>query len=255
MGTRPMIEPKVSTGATHAIKREGRVIITIDGPAGTGKSTVARELATALGIEFLDTGAMYRAATAIAIDDGMDFADHAGIAQRVREADLRFNWLADPPELSAFGAPITTRLRDDDVTRAVSEISAIPSVRQELVERQRRIGEIHPRLVSEGRDQGSVVFFDAELKIYLDADASVRAQRRADQLAEQGREVDLVALEREIIERDSRDASRDVGPLICPEDAVRVDTSDLSFDEVVRTLAELALGTLADRDAAPVRGS
>lgn len=244
-----MYEPKVETSYSKRIPGDGRLIITIDGPAGTGKSTVAGELASALGIEFLDTGAMYRAATAIAIDNRLDFNNHEGLARKVREADLRFNWMTAPPRLLAFGEPITTRLRDDDVTRNVSTISAIPQVRRELVERQRRIGEVHPRLVSEGRDQGSVVFFDAELKIYLDADASVRARRRADQLAQQGRETDVKALEREIIERDRSDATREVGPLLCPDDAVRVDTSHLTRPQVVERLAELACETFSREPA------
>ena len=248
-----MSEPKVDVSYAKRIRGDGRLIITIDGPAGTGKSTVAAELADALGIEFLDTGAMYRAATAIAMDQAMDLQDREGLAQRVRQADMRFDWTSDPPTLLTFGEPIRARLRDEDVTRNVSTVSAIPEVRRELVERQRRIGEIHPRLVSEGRDQGSVVFFDAELKIYLDADASVRAKRRADQLAQHGRNADVESLAREIIERDRRDATRDVGPLICPDDAVRVDTSDLTREHVVERLAELACQTLSSETAGPVR--
>jgi len=235
-----MLETKHMTTHANRIGRAGRVIITIDGPAGTGKSTVARQLSEVLGLEFLDTGAMYRAASALAIDEELDPDDHELIAERVREADMRFDWVASPPELYAFGASISHRLRDDDVTRTVSAISAIREVRRELVERQRRIGEIHPRLVTEGRDQGSVVFFDADLKIYLDAHPSVRAKRRAEQLTSEGRSVDLAKLELEIIERDEQDSSREVGPLHCPDDAVRVDTSELNQGQVVEHLAELA---------------
>ncbi|MBN4060270.1 (d)CMP kinase [Planctomycetaceae bacterium AH-315-I19] len=250
-----MLETKLMTAHSNRIRRTGRVIITIDGPAGTGKSTVARELAGVLGLEFLDTGAMYRAASAIAIDQRLDMQDHEAIAQRVREADMRFDWLASPPELFAFGTSINHRLRDDDVTRRVSEISAIRQVRRELVERQRRIGEIHPRLVTEGRDQGSVVFFDADVKIYLDARPSVRAERRAEQLTREGRSIDLAELEREIIDRDAQDSSREVGPLHCPENAVRVDTSEMSQPQVVEHLAEIACARLeavpADAAAKP----
>jgi len=216
-----------------------RLIVTIDGPAGTGKSTVARHLARRLGVDFLDTGAMYRAATALAIDAGADLADAEQVAALVREADLSFIWQDDPPTLLAHGESIMHRLRDADVSAHVSPVSALPEVRRILVERQRRIGEVHARLVSEGRDQGSVVFFDADVKLYLDADLTVRARRRAEQLRAAGREADLAAVEREVRERDERDSTREVGPLVCPDDAVRVDTSDLSQDQVVDRLVSV----------------
>jgi len=120
-----MLEPKTMQGYASKLRRIGRVIVTIDGPAGTGKSTVACKLAVALGLEFLDTGAMYRAASAITIDQNLDLTHEDTIAERVREADLRFDWVADPPELYAFGESINHRLRDDDVTKLVSRVSAI----------------------------------------------------------------------------------------------------------------------------------
>lgn len=216
-----------------------RLIITIDGPAGTGKSTVARLLARRLGLEFLDTGAMYRAATALALDRGIDVHNDHAVADLVSEADLRFDWSADPPALHVFGDPITTRLRDPDVTENVSAVSELPGVRSVLVENQRRIGQRHPRLVTEGRDQGSVVFKDACVKFYLDAGARIRAQRRAQQLRQIGREADVDTIEVEIRERDRRDSTRAVGPLVCPEDAVVVDTSHLRQDQVVDELERL----------------
>lgn len=234
----------------------GRVIIAIDGPAGTGKSTVSRELASALGLEFLDTGAMYRAAAALAIDHGLDFADGLAIADLVRRADLRFDWTADPPTLYVFGEPMTDRLRDPDVSAAVSPVSQQAEVRSVLVEKQRRIGEVHPRLVSEGRDQGSVVFFDADVKFYLDASVSIRAERRADQLRASGREVDIAEVEREIRDRDHRDANRAVGPLVCPDDAVIVLTDDLSQAEVVEELCRVVRGRVpAERLAESIGAS
>ncbi|MDX2114269.1 MAG: (d)CMP kinase [Planctomycetota bacterium] len=218
-----------------------RLIVTIDGPAGTGKSSVARELALRLGLDFLDTGAMYRAATALALDSGTDLGDEPAIAELVRQADLRFDWTTDPPTLLARGRSIMHRLREPEVTSAVSPVSSLPAVRRVLVERQRRIGEVHQRLVSEGRDQGSVVFFDADVKIYLEASLQVRARRRADQLRREGRDADLAAIEREIADRDHRDSTRAVGPLTCPDDAQRFDTSTLDQRGVVDALARLVL--------------
>lgn len=215
-----------------------RLIVTIDGPAGTGKSSVARDLAAELHLEFLDTGAMYRGATALALDRKIDLTDEDAIAELVREADLRFDWKTDPPTLLAGSTSIVHRLRDADVTAHVSPVSGLAAVRRVLVERQRRIGEVHRRLVSEGRDQGSVVFYDAEVKFYLDASARVRAQRRADQLGRAGRPADVNAIERELADRDRRDSTRPVGPLVKPDDAILIDTSSLSQPEVVSTLAQ-----------------
>lgn len=225
-----------------------RLIVAIDGPAGTGKSSVARQLAARLGLEFLDTGAMYRAATALAIDHGLDLADGAAVAELVRRADLHFDWTTDPPTLMAMGRSVTRRLRDSDVAASVSPVSGLPEVRRVLVERQRRIGEIHDRLVSEGRDQGSVVFYDAQVKIYLDASPRVRAERRAAQLKAMGREADVNQIEQELANRDHRDSTRAVGPLTCPDGAVRVDTSHLPQDAVVDELVRV----VSSRISAPV---
>lgn len=223
------------------------LIVTIDGPAGTGKSSVGRELAIRLGLEFLDTGAMYRAATALAIDAGLGLDDESRIARLAAEADLHFDWASDPPALLAYMKPFTQRLRDPDVTEAVSPVSALAKLREVLVRKQRIIGAQHPRLVTEGRDQGSVVFPDAGVKFYLDASARVRAERRAAQLEDSGYEVDRTLIEREIIERDQADASRAVGPLVCPEDAVVIDTSNMTFTGVVDELERIVRARVAAR--------
>jgi len=230
----------VDRGCRAISHASNRLIVTIDGPAGTGKSSVARDLARRLGLEFLDTGAMYRAATALAIDHGIDLADGEAVADLVREADLHFDWLSDPPALKAFGRSIMNRLRDADVAASVSPVSGLAEVRRVLVEKQRRIGEVHPRLVSEGRDQGSVVFRDADVKLYLDASPRIRAERRAQQLARMGAvHVDVDAIEREQRERDERDSRRAVGPLIRPPDAVVVDTSAMDQSRVVDELERI----------------
>lgn len=214
------------------------VIITIDGPAGTGKSTVAQLLAQRLGLDFLDTGAMYRCAAAIMIDHQIDPEDVGHLVSTVIGADLHFDWETDPPMILAWDAPMDHRIRHADVTAAVSKVAAIGELRKHMVRKQRIIAAQHPRLVTEGRDQGSVVFPDAEVKFYLDAAAGVRAQRRAEQLKAAGIEVELHALTASILERDRLDSSRADGPLICPENAIRVDTSDIDLIGVVYTLED-----------------
>lgn len=215
------------------------IVITIDGPAGTGKSSVAQAVARRLGLDFLDTGAMYRAAAAIVIDRRIPFDDAARIVREVVEADIHFDWSCDPPRILAGGRPVDQRIRDEDVTAIVSQIAAIPELRRHMVAKQRLIASQHRRLVSEGRDQGTAAFPDAVVKFYLDAAPEVRAARRAEQLRAAGQPADLPALIRQIQARDQLDASRPVGPLRCPPDAIRVDTTRMSFDEVVDHLVML----------------
>lgn len=215
------------------------IIIAIDGPAGTGKSSVARTLAKRLGLDFLDTGAMYRAAAAIVLERGVDHSDSEAVVKTVAHADLHFDWSRDPPAILAWGRDLSLRIREQDVTAIVSRIASIPELRRHLVAKQRLIAEQHRRLVTEGRDQGSVVFPDAAMKLYLDADPVIRARRRAEQLRAAGKPVSESDLLKDIVSRDLSDSSRAAGPLVCPADAVRVDTSDLSFEQVVDRLEEL----------------
>lgn len=227
-----------------------RIIVTIDGPAGTGKSSTARALARRLGVDFLDTGAMYRAAAAIVLDNRLDPADVVAVVGRVREANLRFDWRADPPELLADGRSIMHRLREADVAALVSPLAGMTELRRLMVDLQQQIGREHARLVTEGRDQGSVVFPQADVKIYLDADPAVRAARRADQLRRSGLRADESTQAREITERDRSDSSRAEGPLICPQGAIRVDTTTSTFDQVVDRLEALVRQAVAARGRA-----
>ena len=216
------------------------VIITIDGPAGTGKSTVAHLLAGRLGVDFLDTGAMYRAAALVALEGRIDPGDGPALAAAVAELDLHFDWRRDPPRIMVGDRDISRRIRDLDVAEVVSIVAAQAELRSVLVEQQRRIAADHPRLVTEGRDQGSVVFPDAGARFYLDADIEVRANRRARQLIAAGMDVDHEQIAQGIIERDRIDSSRSDGPLIRPQGAIAVDTSELTAEQVVDELERLS---------------
>ena len=233
--------------AENANNTPTRLIVTIDGPAGSGKSTLARQLAARLGLDFLDTGAMYRAVAAKAIERGINIVEEPYyVVELARNCPLRFDWATDPPRLYARESDVTDRLRDRDVTGAVSDIAALGGVRNVLVDEQRCIGQEHPRLVTEGRDQGSIVFPQADVKFYLDASSTVRANRRAAQLREMGKPVQLEAIRQNIIERDRKDSSRSDGPLICPDDAIRIDTSDMTLGEVLELLEKTVREQLAD---------
>jgi cytidylate kinase len=225
-----------ATARTPLFRLDLPIIITIDGPAGTGKSSVARQLAKRLGLDFLDTGAMYRAATAIAIDRGIGIDNPDALIETLREARIRFDWRKDPPAILAWNTPLCERIRDADVTASVSPFAGIASLRALMVEKQRAIASDHPRLVTEGRDQGSVVFPDATVKFFLTASVAERARRRWRQLTDAGQPADLERLEAEIDERDQSDMSRKVGPLTRPDRAVVLDTSSLAFGQVVDEL-------------------
>ncbi|RMH14117.1 MAG: (d)CMP kinase [Planctomycetota bacterium] len=218
------------------VPQDQSIIITIDGPAGTGKSTIARLLAHRLGLDFLDTGAMYRAAAAICIDHQIDPDDVEKLCEVVADADLHFDWQTDPPAMLAWLKPIDSRIRDADVTALVSRIAAIGKLREHMVRKQRIIAAQHPRLVAEGRDQGSIVFPDADVKFYLDASPRIRAHRRAEQLRAEGAAVEDERILEEIIRRDTMDASRQDGPLICPDDAIVIDSSNLEIPEVIAAM-------------------
>lgn len=200
------------------------LVVAIDGPAGAGKSTIAKRLAMALGIEYLDTGAMYRGVTAEVLRRGLEPTDLEAVAQVARS--VVFEQTADT--LHVDGVDVTATIRTPQIDAAVSHIAANSSVREEMRDRQRRWIHEHNGGVVEGRDIGSVVFPDATLKVYLVASARVRAQRR---VAQNGGDVDEIA--RAIADRDERDSTRDDSPLRQTPDAVIVDTSDRTVDQVV----------------------
>ena len=205
-------------------------VIAIDGPAGAGKSTVARALAARLGLEYLDTGAMYRAVTYAAMRRGIDPADAERVARLAEEISLE----VDEHGVLVDGVDATTEIRSREVTTAVSAVAANSAVRTELVRRQRNWANRRGGGVLEGRDIGSVVFPDAELKLYLTASPRVRAERR---VAEAGGDVDEI--ETAIARRDGYDTTRSNSPLVEAEGAVVVDTTGLSIDEVLQRIEQL----------------
>jgi len=210
------------------------MIVTIDGPAGSGKSTAARRLAERLGFDFLDTGAMYRAVALEVLSRGIDIADVARVVEVAHTADIE----ALGPVVRAGGRDVTAAIRTPEVSSAASKVAAIPEVRTELVRLQRQAAE-RRNVVSEGRDQGTVVFPLAECKFYLTADPNERARRRQLELAEQGETIAVEDLLRQILERDNRDQTRDTAPLRPADDAIRIDTSHLSPDDMVGRLETL----------------
>lgn len=214
------------------------MIITIDGPAGAGKSTVARALARRLGYRYLDTGAMYRALTWKALEEGIPLDDEEALTRLAR--DTRLELVPEPDRMRVVidGRDVTEAIRDPRVSNAVSYVARVAGVREAMVEKQRRIGA-EGDLVAEGRDMATVVFPHAELKVFLDASPRERARRRAADLAKAGHPADVEALEREIARRDHLDSTREVAPLRLSDQHVVLDTDNLTVDQVVERLLEL----------------
>ncbi len=205
-------------------------VIAIDGPAGAGKSTVGRAIARRLGVEYLDTGAMYRAVTFAVLRRGIDPHDVEGVAAVAADIDLRI----DDDGVFVDGEDATVEIRGREVTGAVSAVAANSGVRAEMVDAQRAWVEAHGGGVIEGRDIGSVVFPDADLKLFVTASARVRAERR---VAEIGGDVDDV--EASIIERDRKDSSRADSPLVEASGSVVVDTTGMTIEQVVEHIVEM----------------
>ena len=215
-----------------------RLVVTIDGPAGTGKSTVARRVAARLGLFVLDTGAMYRAVSWATERAGLKPSSEPEVLALLERHPIDIDSEVDPPKVLIGGEDPGEALRGAAVESIVSTIAALPGVRRRLVEVQRAIAVRYPRLVTEGRDQGSVVFPDENARFYLTASASVRAARRVDQLRDEGRSVDPEKVLDGIESRDKLDASRRDGPLVRPAGAVVLDTDRLTLEAVVDRVVE-----------------
>ena len=210
------------------------IVVAIDGPAGAGKSTVGRAVAGRLGLDYLDTGAMYRAVTFAALRRGLDPSDEDDVAELAETVDMTLTPTPDGTVVTVDGTDATIEIRGREVTAAVSAVAANSRVRAELVRRQRRWVAEHDGGVVEGRDIGSVVFPDAALKLFVTASPRVRAERRVAELGG-----DIGEVEASIIERDRKDSTRADSPLAEQSDAVVVDTSSLSVDEVVERVLAL----------------
>ena len=223
--------------------------VTLDGPSGTGKSSVARDVARRLGAAYLDTGAMYRAATVAVLDAGVSLDDKVAVARAAAEARIDVGTNARREVVKVDGVDVRDRIRGAEVTRAVSPVSAVPAVRRRLVAAQRALVAEAEAVVVEGRDIGTVVLPEATLKIYLTASPEVRAQRRAGQLGVTDPEK-IAALAQDMRRRDEYDSRRADSPLRPAEDAVVVDSTELNRDQVVARIVELARSAVATEESA-----
>lgn len=217
-------------------------IIAIDGPAASGKSTIGLRLAEALGYIFFDTGVMYRAVTWLALERGIDVQDEAAVTALAEEAQIDVAPASKPDgracDVLVDGRDISWETRSRKVDENVSIVAAYPGVRRALSRQQRRIGQ-RGRIVMVGRDIGTVVLPDADLKIYLDATAEERARRRYDEIVARNGQANYEAILRRVIERDRIDSTRDVAPLKAAEDAVVLDSDKLTADEVFEQILAL----------------
>lgn len=221
-----------------------RGVVALDGPSGTGKTTVARGLAAELGARYLDTGAMYRLVTLAVLRDGIDPADADAVAALARELPISVGTSPERPSVLLGEQDVADEIRTEPVNQAVSAVSALPRVRERLVAGQREIIDsvlaAGGGIVVEGRDIGTVVAPDAPLKVFLTASAEVRAARRGAQDSAAGRSVSVVDTRASVERRDRLDSTRTASPLRAADDAVVFDTSDLTIEQVIAALSELA---------------
>lgn len=225
----------------NIVLQKRQPIIAIDGPAGAGKSTVTRRLAHQLNLLYLDTGAMYRAVTWLVMESGVAMSDERAIAKLLQDLDLKLttpNATELPTTVHVNGREVTNDIRTTEVTANVSEIASQAVVREKLVQMQQEWGE-EGGLIAEGRDIGTNVFPDAELKIFLTASVAERARRRWQDLQNQGENIDIQQLERDIQQRDERDSNRAIAPLKKADDAIDLVTDNLTIDEVVEKIIDL----------------
>ena len=214
-----------------------KIVVAIDGPAGAGKSTIAKLVGEKLGYAYIDTGAMYRSVTWKFLGTGEAF-DEAFIGALSNKMIIEFKPEAKVNRVFVDGTEVTDAIRTPEVTANVSRVAAIGAVREAMVDQQRRMGEIGG-IIMDGRDIGTVVFPNAELKIFLTASVEERASRRFKEIIAKGQECDLEQLKQEIAARDKADSEREISPLKQADDAVLLDSSDMTIDEVVQTILKM----------------
>ena len=217
---------------------KNRFSIAIDGPAGAGKSTIAKNLSKELGVIYVDTGAMYRAMALYLIREGVSAEDIAAISEKCASADISIDFEDGVQQVILNGENVSSLIRTEEVSAMASKSSANADVRTKLVELQQKLAS-EKSVVMDGRDIGTVVLPHAEVKIYLTASSAVRAKRRYDELIAKGEQCDLAQIEADIIERDHRDMTREISPLKQADDAVPVDTSDMNIEEVTGALLKI----------------
>lgn len=212
--------------------------IAIDGPAGAGKSTIAKKLAQKLGYVYVDTGAMYRAMAYYFLQQGIDKTDEAAINAAVDGADVTIRYVDGAQQVLLNGEDVTGNLRSEQVGNMASNTSVYPAVRVKLVALQQKLAQTTD-VIMDGRDIGTCVLPDAQVKIYLTASVGTRAKRRYDELVEKGEKPDLAKIEADIEERDYRDMHREMSPLRQADDAVLVDSSEMNIEQVVSAILEI----------------
>ena len=214
--------------------------VAIDGPAGAGKSTIAKAVAKKLNLIYVDTGAMYRAMALFMLRSGVDLQDTDKIIEKCKEADITIRYEDGVLVVFLNGENVNAFLRTEEVGNGASAISPLPEVRRKLVELQHKLAA-ESDCIMDGRDIGTCVLPNAQTKIYLTASSEVRAKRRYDELTAKGEKCDLRKIQADIEERDYRDMHREISPLKQAEDAVLVDTSDMSVDEVIEKIISLCM--------------
>ncbi len=212
--------------------------IAIDGPAGAGKSTIAKLVAKKLGYIYVDTGAMYRAIAVSLIDANADVDNTEEVYNKIKDVNVSISYENGNQQVYLNNENVTSRLRSEKVGNMASKASAIPCVREKLLGLQRKLAEEND-VVMDGRDIGTNILPKAEVKIYLTASSKVRAKRRYDELIAKGETADIDKIEQDIIKRDKQDMERDIAPLKKADDAALIDSSDLTIDEVVKLIIEL----------------
>lgn len=241
------IENECAQNTIHVYQKGAKILrkditeiynIALDGPAGSGKSTVAKILAKDYNILYLDTGAMYRACALKAIQEGVDVQDAQAVEQLLPKLNVKIEYVDGKQRTMLDGQDVSAAIRENSVSMASSHISAHKAVRVKMVEMQREIAR-SMSCVIDGRDIGSAVLPDAKFKFYVTADSKVRATRRYKELMARGQTVDFDELHKEIIQRDKQDSEREFSPLVCPEDAIVVDTSQMEIEEVVACIKSL----------------